>query len=112
MSELSINDVYLVMVFVSCALSIYSAYRTHNKESQVNGVDEGIMTTDMNYIKESLEKIEKSVSNLDDKMESKYTSIESDFRQLLISNTKLSESYKSLHKRVDELSLKINGINE
>lgn len=111
MSGLTLDSLYSVMVFCSCALSIYSVYSAHSKESKNNGVDDGIMATDMKYIKESLEKIEKSVSSLDTKMENKYAAIENDFRELLVSNTKLQESYKSLHKRVDELYT-MYGTNE
>lgn len=109
MSGLTLDNLYSVMVFFSCALSIYSVYSAHTKDSQNNGIDEGIMATDVKYIKESLDDIKKSVTNLDTKVESKYGQLETDFRQLLISNTKLQESYKSLHKRVDELNEKLNN---
>lgn len=109
MSGLTLDNLYSVMVFFSCGLSIYSVYSARTKESQNNGVDEGIMATDIKYIKESLDDIKSSVANLEQKVENKYAQLENDVKELLISNTELKQSYKSLHRRVDEFEKKLNN---
>lgn len=104
MENLNFNTVYSVMIFVSCALSIYSIIKNNNKDTQQAGIDSGIMENDMKNIKESLDDIKKSVNGLDSKVDEKYGTIEKDFRELLIANTKLEQAYKSLHHRVDEIT--------
>ena len=52
------------------------------------------------------------MASLDAKVDDKYRTIEQDFRELLISNTRLEEQYKSLHKRVDEVCKQLHNNEE
>lgn len=103
MENLDLHSLYSVMLLFSCGLSIYSIFRNNSKDTQKDGVNEGTMQTDLAYIKDLLDKLDKTMSDLDAKMEAKYSAIEKEFRDLLIANAKLEENYKILHKRVDEL---------
>lgn len=111
MENLDLHSLYSVMLMFSCALSIYSIFRNNSKENQQNGVDEGIAQNDLIHIKQSLDKIENSVNDLNDKMERKYSDIEKEFREVLIANAKLEQNYKILHKRVDELVNQVQNDN-
>lgn len=112
MDNLTIETIYSVMVLVACGLGIYNVFKNHNTDYEKSGIDEGTKMSDLNHIKEALDKIEKSMKSLDAKVDDKYRTIEQDFRELLISNTRLEEQYKSLHKRVDEVCKQLHTNEE
>lgn len=110
MDGLTISHVYEVLVFVACAMGIYNIIHNYNRQHEQNGVTDGAMSTDISYIKSSLKSIETSIDKLDEKLERRYSDLEHEFRDVLISNNTLEQNYKSLHKRVDELSETIKAM--
>ena len=108
--NLSLSNVYAVLVFISCVLSIISVLKSGKKDSQQDGVSDGEVQSDLRYIKQQLEEIKHGMTNTDVKIDRKFENIEKDYRDLLMSNTELIQQYKSLHRRVDTIDQQINNL--
>lgn len=100
----TIQDVYSVLLLISCALSIYSVYKSNNKDSAQDGSKEGKIEADMENIKGTLGEIKDSIKAVDKKLDDKYEKMQQELTDLSVLNQRLLENYKSLHKRVDEFN--------
>lgn len=108
--NLSVSNIYAVLVFISCLLSIASVFRSNKKDSQQDGANAGEVQADLRYIKQQLEEIKHGMTDTDVKIDRKFETIEKEYRDLLLSNTELTQQYKSLHRRVDEMNQKITTL--
>lgn len=108
--NLSVSNVYAVLVFISCVLSIIGVLKNSKKDSQQDGVSDGEVQSDLRYIKQQLEEIKHGMINTDVKIDRKFENIEKDYRNLLMSNTELIQQYKSLHRRVDTIDQQITNL--
>lgn len=108
--NLSVSDVYAVLVCISCVLSIIGVLKSGKKDSQQDGANAGEVQSDLRYIKQQLEEIKHGMTDTDVKIDRKFESIEKDYRDLLMSNTELTQQYKSLHRRVDTIDQQITNL--
>ncbi len=108
--NLSVSNVYAVLVFISCVLSIIGVLKSSKKDSQKDGANAGEVQSDLRYIKQQLEEIKRGMTDTDVKIDRKFENIERDYRNLLMSNTELIQQYKSLHRRVDNIDKQINDL--
>lgn len=88
-----------VLGTISSILFAYLAFKRGNKqEHKDEGKNEGVMLSEIGYIKSSIDRIEKSLNHL----EERYT----DLSNRLV---KVEESTKNAHKRITELHDEIKG---
>ena len=88
-----------VLGTISSILFAYLAFKRSNKqEHKDEGKNEGVMLSEIGYIKSSIDRIEKSLNHL----EERYT----DLSNRLV---KVEESTKNAHKRITELHDEIKG---
>lgn len=88
-----------VLGTISSILFAYLAFKRNNKqEHKDEGKNEGVMLSEIGYIKSSIDRIEKSLNHL----EERYT----DLSNRLV---KVEESTKNAHKRITELHDEIKG---
>ena len=88
-----------VLGTISSILFAYLAFKRSSKqEHKDEGKNEGVMLSEIGYIKSSIDRIEKSLNHL----EERYT----DLSNRLV---KVEESTKNAHKRITELHDEIKG---
>lgn len=88
-----------VLGTISSILFAYLTFKRSNKlEHKDEGKNEGVMLSEIGYIKSSIDRIEKSLNHL----EERYT----DLSNRLV---KVEESTKNAHKRITELHDEIKG---
>ena len=87
-----------VLGTISSILFAYLAFKRSNKQEHKDEGNEGVMLSEIGYIKSSIDRIEKSLNHL----EERYT----DLSNRLV---KVEESTKNAHKRITELHDEIKG---
>lgn len=88
-----------VLGTISSILFAYLAFKRCNKqEHKDEGKNEGVMLSEIGYIKSSIDRIEKSLNHL----EERYTDLSNRL-------AKVEESTKNAHKRITELHDEIKG---
>ena len=88
-----------VLGTISSILFAYLAFKRSNKqEHKDEGKNEGVMLSEIGYIKSSIDRIEKSLNHL----EERYTELSNRL-------VKVEESTKNAHKRITELHDEIKG---
>lgn len=112
LDEMTIQNIYNVILLVSCSLSIYSVYKSNNKDSAQDGSKDGKIEADMENIKDTLTEIKDSLKTVDKKLDEKYEKMQTDFKDLSLSNQRLIENYKSLHKRVDDFNQRLLTVEQ
>ena len=85
MTELIISLIGAVGVITSIAFSYLAYRRSDNKDLHTEAKREGILISDIAYIKASI-----------DRMETKLDNVENNYHSLLIRINKLEESYNNL----------------
>lgn len=96
-------DIVLTIISVlgtlSSILFAYLAFRKGERSDHKDeGKNEGVMLSDIGYIKSSIDRIEKSLNHL----EERYTELSNRL-------VKVEESTKNAHKRITELHDEIKG---
>ncbi len=90
-----------VMGTLSSILFAYLAFKRGNKqEHKDEGKNEGVMLSEIGYIKSSIDRIEKSLNHLEERY--------ADLSNRLV---KVEESTKNAHKRITELHDEMKGAN-
>ena len=88
-----------VLGTISSILFAYLAFKRSNKlEHKDEGKNEGVMLSEIGYIKSSIDRIEKSLNHL----EERYTELSNRL-------VRVEESTKNAHKRITELHDEIKG---
>ena len=88
-----------VLGTLSSILFAYLAFKNNEKKfNKVEGKNEGVVLSEIGYIKSSIDRIEKSLSHLEERYD--------DLSNRL---TKVEESTKNAHKRITELHDEIKG---
>lgn len=88
-----------VLGTISSILFAYLAFKRSNmQEHKDEGKNEGVMLSEIGYIKSSIDRIEKSLNHL----EERYTELSNRL-------VKVEESTKNAHKRITELHDEIKG---
>ena len=108
MDGLSWGAVVAVVALCCSLCSVASFLLGRRKVAQDEGKQEGSLTTDLQYIKETMRDTTKSLDALSTKLDEQNKQREEDYRDLLVKFTELKASYKSLHTRVDEVCRRIN----
>ena len=108
MNELSWGAVAAVVAFCCSLCSVASFLLGRRKAAEDEAKEEGSLTTDLKYIKETIRDTTKSLDTLTAKLDAQSKQREQDYRDLLIKFTELKSSYKSLHIRVDEMQRRID----
>lgn len=97
-----------MVAFVASVCSVASFYFGRKRAAQDVGQESGGIKKDIEYIKNSVSKMECSIDNITTKMEKNDEKRETEYRELLIAFTKTDGSVKSLHRRVDFLYDKLD----
>ena len=83
--------------FLSSIISIFFAYiafkRSYKKDQKEEGKTEGVMFSDIGYIKACVDRVEKNLNNVDER-----------YRNIAERLAKVEESVSNATKRVDALS--------
>lgn len=88
-----------VMGTLSSILFAYLAFKRSNRqEHKDEGKNEGVMLSEIGYIKSSIDRIEKSLSHLEER-----------YSELSNKLVKVEESTKNAHKRITELHEEMKG---
>lgn len=88
-----------VLGTISSILFAYLAFRNNDKkEHKSEGKNEGVVLSEIGYIKSSIDRIEKSLNHLEER-----------YNELSNRLTKVEESTKNAHKRISELHDEIKG---
>lgn len=88
-----------VLGTISSILFAYLAFRNSDKkENKSEGKNEGVVLSEIGYIKSSIDRIEKSLNHLEER-----------YNELSNRLTKVEESTKNAHKRISELHDEIKG---
>ena len=94
---MSIELMITLVGFLSSIFSILFAYiafkRSDRKEHKDEGKNEGVMFSDIGYIKACVDRVEKNLNKVDER-----------YRSIAERLAKLEESVSNVTKRVDELS--------
>ena len=100
----SLDIVLTVISVMGTVSSIHFAYLAFKKGERSShkdeGKNEGVMLSEIGYIKSSIDRIEKSLNHL----EERYTELSNRL-------VKVEESTKNAHKRITELHQEIKGGN-
>ena len=88
-----------VLGTISSILFAYLAFRRNDKKDHKDeGKSEGVLLSEIGYIKSSIDRIEKSLNHLEER-----------YADLSNRVTKVEESTKNAHKRITELHDEIKG---
>ncbi len=94
---MTINTIVMLVSLCASVSGIVFAYlafkRTKEEDSKRSGKSEGVMISDIGYIKACIDRVEKNINKVDDL-----------YRVVTERLVKLEESLRVLEKRVDELS--------
>lgn len=107
MECVSLPVVISVAGLVSTIMSIVAFWLGRKKAYSDEGRDKGHIQSDITYLRESITALTKSFEGLALKLDIQDEKREKDYREMLVTLTELKTSYKSLHKRVDELCKKV-----
>ena len=93
---LDIEMIFVIVGFIGTLSSIMFAYlafkRTDKEESKLVGKTEGVMFSDIGYIKACVDRVEKNLNKVDER-----------YRNVAERLAKLEESVINVTKRVDEI---------
>lgn len=89
--------------FIGTLCTIAGFLLGRKKEALEKGQKEGSVSADLKYIKDTMTDLKVSVEKLDIKIDNNQEKINTDYKNLLVEVTKLKESDKELHMRVDKL---------
>ena len=85
------NIVSIVIAIISVIIAYSSFKKSEKQEMKKEGKNEGLLLSDMGYIKACVERVDKSINKMDET-----------YKDMLQRLTKLEESVVNVNKRVDE----------
>lgn len=91
-----------VLPYIGCVIAVATFFIGRMTASKAEGKEEGSFSTDLKYIKESVQRIEKQLNNDVTRLEGRIDEHSSQFSQIATTATKAHEASKSAHKRLDE----------
>lgn len=101
------NMSWVLLVGISSLIATICAivgfFLGRKKEAVAEGQREGSFGADITYIKHTMTDLKISVERLDNKIDSNQEKLNEDYKLLLVEVTKLKESSKDLHSRVERL---------
>lgn len=102
------NPLTIVLSFISVIGTIssilfaYLAFKRNNKEEDKNeGKSQGVLISDVCYIKSSIDRMERSLEKVEDR-----------YYELFNRVAKVEQSSASAHKRIDEINTQKGGNKE
>jgi len=104
-------SIFILASLLGIAVSICSItafYIGRKKEAVGEGKANGVLETDIKNISTQLKEMKEAFDKLSGKMDMVDEKRESEYRAMLIKTTELDASYKSLHRRVDEVEKRLN----
>lgn len=114
----SVKDWVTLFAILTAVISIASFFLGRSKASVQKGKEEGCQESELKHVSDAMSKMEKAIEGLstkidisNERMASKIDGAnkerEMEYREMLIKATRLEESYKSLHLRVDFMENKL-----
>lgn len=103
MTEVTFATVVAIVGFAVSICSLAAFYFNRKKDTASRSKKEGIVLTDLSYIKESVDSTTKAVDKLAEKIDQVEHRREEEYREVLVKFTRLEESHKSLEYRVKDL---------
>ena len=103
MENVNATVVYSLLVILVAICSIAGFLLGRKKEATDSGKTQGSIETNLKNMADQLGKMSMSLEKMNDKIDTTNELREKEYRELLIMQTKLDSSYRSLHKRVDFL---------
>lgn len=95
-------DVNVAIALVGVSLAVASFYLGRQTASRDAGIEEGSLHTDLQYIKESVARIERRLNDDINRLEGRIDEISKQIMEIAGLSSKAYESTKSAHRRLDE----------
>ena len=111
MTTVDISLLVVLIGLVVSACSIAAFFLGRKKEATAEGQKSGVIESDIKNISRQMEDMKNSFDRMNLKMDTVDEKRETEYRNMLVSVTELTSSYKSLHKRVDTIEQKLNFRN-
>ena len=98
----------VAVIALCCSLcSIASFWFSRRKVATDKAKEDGSLSTDLQYIKDTIRDTTKSLDSLSAKIDAQSKQREEDYRELLVKYTELSTKHDSLSNQVQELQKEI-----
>ena len=101
MNNVEILSLISIIGTIASIIFAYLAFKRNGSNDDKNaGKSDGVMLSDIGYIKSSIDRIEKSLNRLEER-----------YNELSTRLIKVEESTKNAHARISELYDEIKGVN-